>query len=110
VPPDGGLVWRLYELLLSTAADRLAGRHAALWASADDRASFYLEVVTTVDAMRDLGKLSELLEEPGALLAIAPPPPPDRVVLFRRWLREETASQIRGGVPRSFGAPEAETF
>jgi hypothetical protein len=97
-------------LLLSTAADRLAGRHAALWASTEDRASFDLEVVTTVETMRDLGELAGLLEDPGALLAIAPPPPPERVVMFRRWLREETASQIRGGVPRSFGDTEADTF
>jgi hypothetical protein len=110
VPSDGGVVGRLYELLLSTAADRLAGRHAALWASSEDRASFDLEVVTTVEAMRDLGELSRLLEDPGALLAIAPPPPTDRVVMFRRWLREETASQIRGGVPRSFSSPDAEAF
>jgi hypothetical protein len=101
-----GSIGRLYELLFSTAADRLAGRHAALWASAEDRASFDLEVVTTVDAMRDLGELSQMLEDPGALLAISPAPPPDRVVLFRRWLREETAWQIRGGTPRSFASPD----
>lgn len=109
LPPAGDVVGRLYELLLSTAADRLAGRHAALWASAEDRASFDLQVETTVEAMHDLGELSRLLENPGALLAIAPPPPPERVVSFRRWLREETALQIRGGAPQSFRAPEAES-
>jgi hypothetical protein len=108
VPPEGGVIGRLYELLLSTAADRLAGRHAALWASAEERASFDLEVVTTLEAMRDLGELARMLEDPGALLAIAPPPPPARVVLFRRWLREETARQIRGGAPRPFASPDAE--
>ncbi len=107
VPPEDGAVGRLYELLLSTAADRLAGRHAALWASAEERASFDLEVETTVEAMRDLGELSRMLEDPGAFLAIAPSPPPGGVVLFRRWLREETARQFRGGAPRSFADPEA---
>ncbi|HEY6472764.1 MAG TPA: ATP-binding protein [Acidimicrobiales bacterium] len=108
VPPEGGVVGRLYELLLATAADRLAGRHAALWASAEERASFDLEVVTTGEAMRDLGELSRMLEDPSAFLAIAPPPPPGGVVLLRRWLREETAHQLRGGAPRSFANPEAE--
>lgn len=103
VPPEQGHLGHLYRLLLSTAADRLAGRHAALWASAEDRESFDLEVETTVDAMRDLGELSGMLENPSALLAIAPPPPPERVVSFRRWLRNETARQMRGEAPRSFG-------
>jgi hypothetical protein len=60
--------------------------------------------------MRGLGELSRMLEDPSAFLAIAPPPPPDRVVLFRRWLREETARQIRGAAPSSFAAPEADAF
>jgi anti-sigma regulatory factor (Ser/Thr protein kinase) len=105
VAPEEGPIGRLYQLLLSTAADRLAGRHAALWASAEDRASFDLEIETTIEAMRDLGELSQLLEEPSAFLSIAPPPPPDRVVLFRRWLREESGRQIRGYAPRSYESP-----
>jgi anti-sigma regulatory factor (Ser/Thr protein kinase) len=106
VPPHDPVLGRFYELLLITAADRLAGRHAALWAAAEGRPTFDLEVVTTTEAMRDLGELSRMLEDPSALLAIAPPKPAHDVVLFRRWLQEETARQFRGEAPRSF-APAA---
>ena len=101
VPPLDPVLGRFYELLLITAADRLAGRHAALWAAAEGRPAFDLEVVTTKEAMRDLGELSRMLEDPGPLLAIAPPQPTDDVVLFRRWLQQETARQFRGEAPRS---------
>ncbi|HWD55701.1 MAG TPA: ATP-binding protein [Acidimicrobiales bacterium] len=104
MPPDDHGVGRLYELLLTTAADRLAGRHAALWAAAEDRPAFDLDVATTVDAMRDLGELSRMLEHPGDLLAIAPPHPTDAVVRLRRWLQEETARQLSRQPPRSFPA------
>lgn len=100
---DQGALGRLYQLLLSTAADRLNGRHAALWAFAEERERFDLEVVTTLDAMRDLGELSGMLENPSAFLTIAPPPPSERVVMFRRWLRNETARQMRGEAARTFG-------
>lgn len=102
MPLEIAAVPRLYQLLLSTAADRLAGRHAALWASAEDRRSFNLEVVTTLDAMRDLGELSGILEDPSSFLAIAPQPPSERVVRFRRWLQHETARQIRGEAPQPY--------
>jgi hypothetical protein len=105
VLPDDPLLGRFHELLLFTAADRLAGRHAALWAAAEGRPTFDLEIVTTEGAMRDLGELSRMLEDPGALLAIAPPQPTDDVVLFRRWLQQETARQFRGEAPRSYAAP-----
>jgi hypothetical protein len=102
VPPDDPVLERFYELLLITAADRLAGRHAALWAAAEDRPTFDLEVVTTKEAMRDLGELSRMLAYPSALLAIAPPQPMEDVVLFRRWLQQETARQLGGEVPRPY--------
>lgn len=104
LPAEDARVARLYELLLSTAADRLAGRHAALFAAAEERPTFDLEVVTTLDAMRDLGELSGLLEDPGALLAIAPPQPQERVVQFRRWLQRETGRQLRGDPPQPFAS------
>jgi hypothetical protein len=104
VPPDDPVLGRFYELLLFTAADRLAGRHAALWAAAEDRPTFDLEVVTTKEAMRDLGELSRLLEDPRVFLAIAPAQPTDDVVLFRRWLQQETARQFRGETPRSYAS------
>jgi anti-sigma regulatory factor (Ser/Thr protein kinase) len=102
MPPEDPAVTRLYRLLVSTAADRLTGRQAALWASAEDRPTFDLELVTTVEAMRDLGQLAQMLQDPGALLAIAPPQPTARVVRFRQWLQEETARQFSGEAPRAF--------
>jgi hypothetical protein len=106
VPPADSVLGRFYELLLSTAADRLVGRHAAQWAIAEDRPSFDLELVTTKEAMRDLGEFSRMLEDPRALLAIAPPQPTDDVVLFRRWLQQETGRQFRGEAPRSYVSPD----
>jgi anti-sigma regulatory factor (Ser/Thr protein kinase) len=106
VPPDQDTVARIYQLLLSTAADRLAGRDAVLWASTEDRESFDLEVVTTLEAMRDLGELWGLLDDPSALLDIAPPPAPERVTVFRQWIRNEAGRQLRGEAPRSYESPE----
>jgi anti-sigma regulatory factor (Ser/Thr protein kinase) len=99
-------VGHIYQLLLSTAADRLAGRDAVLWASTENRPAFDLELVTTLEAMRDLGELWGLLEEPSALLDIAPPPPPERVVEFRHWIRSEALRQLGGTAPRSYESPE----
>jgi hypothetical protein len=104
VPPDDPILGRFDELLLITAADRLAGRHAALWAAAEARPTFDLVVVTTKEAMRDLGELSRMLEDPGALLAIAPPHPTNDVVLFRRWLQLETARQFGGEAPLPYAS------
>lgn len=102
--PEDAAVGRLYQLLLSTAAERLEGRHAALWASAEDQPTFDFEVITTVEAMRDLGELSRMLENPDAFISIAPPKPPGELTPFRRWLQNETARQLRGEAPRSYGS------
>jgi hypothetical protein len=102
VSPDDPVLGRFYELLLITAPDRLTGRHAAFWAAAESRPTFDLEVVTTKEAMRDLGELSRMLEDPSALLAIAPAQPTEEVVLFRRWLQAETARQFGGEAPGSY--------
>ena len=102
VPLDQGAVGRMYHLLLSTAADRLAGRDAVLWASIEDREVFDLEVVTTLEAARDLGELWQMLEDPSTLLDIAPPPPSESVAAFRRWIREEALRQIGGEEPRAY--------
>jgi anti-sigma regulatory factor (Ser/Thr protein kinase) len=99
-----GTVARLYQLLLSTAADRLAGRDAVVWASADGRTEFDLEVVTNLEAMRDLGELWGMLDDPSGLLEITPPPPTERVVMFRNWIRHETSRQLRGEAPRSYAS------
>ena len=107
VAPEDGAVRRLYQLLLSTAADRLAGRDAVVWAAAEDRETFDLEIVTTLEAARDLGELWSLLDEPGALLEISPAPPSDRVLEFRSWMRREALRQIGGEVAREFGFPGA---
>ena len=106
VTPEEGTVRHIYELLLSTAADRLAGRDAVMWAFAENRAAFDLELVTTLESMRDLGELWAMLDEPSALLDIAPPPPPDRVMEFRRWLRSEALRQLGGGAPLPYGSAE----
>jgi hypothetical protein len=104
VPPDEGVVGSVYELLLSTAADRLAGRDAVLEASTEGREAFDLEIVTTLEAARDLGELWQMLDDPSTLLEIAPPPPTERVVEFRRWIRQEALRQIGGQTPLPYGS------
>jgi hypothetical protein len=84
----------------------LAARDAVLWASTENRAAFDLELVTTLEAMRDLGELWTMLEEPSALLDIAPPPPTERVVAFRHWLRNEALRQLGGEAPRAYWSPD----
>lgn len=108
VPAEQDVVARIYRLLLSTAADRLTGRDAVLEAIAEGRGVFDLEVVTTLEAMRDLGELWGLLDDPGALLDITPPPATERVTSFRSWMRNESARQLRGEAPRAYGAPGAD--
>jgi hypothetical protein len=56
--------------------------------------------------MRDLGELWRLLDDPSALLDIAPPPAPERVAAFRQWIRNEAGRQLRGEAPRSYESPE----
>jgi hypothetical protein len=106
VTPEEDTVGQIYQLLLSTAADRLAGRDAVLWAFAENRETFDLEVVTTLEAMRDLGELWGMLNDPSGLLDIPPPPPSERVMDFRRWIRAESLRQLSGNAPRAYGAPE----
>lgn len=103
--PQGDTVAHIYQLLLSTAADRLAGRDAVMWAFLEHEETFDLELVTTIEAMRDLGELWRMLDEPDTLLEIAPPPPSEAVTEFRRWLRAEALRQLAGNAPRLF-APE----
>jgi hypothetical protein len=107
VGPEEDTVGHIYQLLLSTAADRLAGRDAVMWAFAEERETFDLELETTLEAMRDLGELWGMLNDPSALLDIAPPPPSERVLEFRRWIRSEALQQLGGGAPRAYGAPES---
>lgn len=106
VGPEEATVGHIYELLLSTAADRLAGRDAVMWAFAGDRETFDLQLETTLEAMRDLGELWRMLDHPDALLDIAPPPPSERVTEFRRWIRAEALRQLGGNAPRRYGASE----
>jgi anti-sigma regulatory factor (Ser/Thr protein kinase) len=105
VPLDEGVVGSVYQLLLSTAADRLAGRDAVLEASTEGRDVFDLEIVTTLEAARDLSELWQILDDPSSLLEIAPPPPTERVVEFRRWIRQEALRQIGGQTPLPYGSP-----
>ena len=106
VGPEEHTVGHIYELLLSTAADRLAGRDAVMWAFAEDKETFDLALETTLESMRDLGELWAMLEDPSALLDIAPPPPSERVTEFRSWIRAEALRQLGGNVPRPYGTPE----
>lgn len=106
VGPEEDTVRHIYELLLSTAADRLAGRDAVMWALAEERDTFDLEVTTTLEAMRDLGELWRMLGNPSELLDIAPPPPSERVQEFRGWIRTEALRQLGGNAPRPYGTPE----
>jgi len=103
VPPEQETVGHLYQLLLSTAADRLAGRDAVMWALAEDQETFDLELVSTLEAFRDTAELWRMLDDPGALLDIAPAPPSERVTRFRRFIREEALAQLGGAAPRAYG-------
>jgi hypothetical protein len=87
----------------------LAARDAVVWASTENNEVFDLEIVTTLEAMRDLAELWRMLDDPSALLDIAPPPASERVVMFRQWMRSEALRQLGGGAPRPYGwgSPEA---
>ena len=105
VGPEQDTVGHIYRLLLSTAADRLAARDAVMWAFAEDRDTFDLEVVSTLEALRDLAALWRMLDDPSALLDIAPPHPSERVTEFRRWIRAESLRQLSGNAPRAYEGP-----
>jgi hypothetical protein len=90
---------RLFDLLDRTASIRLAGRHAALRASARQRARFDLALRAEVPALIALGELSRFLRDVGDLLSVPASPPADAVIDFREWLNEETARQQTGERP-----------
>jgi hypothetical protein len=90
---------RLFDLLDRTASIRLAGRHAALRASARQRARFDLALRAEVGALVALGELSRFLRDVGDLLSVPVSPPADAVIEFREWLNEETARQQNGERP-----------
>jgi hypothetical protein len=90
---------QLFDLLDRTASIRLAGRHAALRASARQRARFDLALRAEVDALLALGELSRFLRDVGDLLSVPVSPPADAVINFREWLNEETARQHAGERP-----------
>jgi hypothetical protein len=92
-------IGRLFELLDRTASIRLAGRHAALRASARQRARFDLALRAEVDALVALGELSRFLRDVGDLLSVPVSPAADAVLEFREWLNEETARQQAGERP-----------
>lgn len=88
---------RLYELLDASAGPRLEGRRRALEAASQGEERYDLDLDTTIEALRALGRLNELM----AMIA------PDRrgldlgeeVAAFRAWLGAETARQLRGVEP-----------
>jgi anti-sigma regulatory factor (Ser/Thr protein kinase) len=103
VPPEEEPVGHIYQLLLSTAADRLAGRDAVMWAFVENRATFDLELLSTLESLRDLGELWQMLNDPSPLLDIAPPPPSEQVARFRRFMRQEALRQLDGRTPQAYG-------
>jgi hypothetical protein len=89
----------LFTLLDRSASIRLAGRHAALTAAAMGSTRFDLEISTSLDALQALRELSSLLTNVNEVLSIAIPPLQDDVIVFRKWLNEESARQRDGGDP-----------
>jgi hypothetical protein len=90
---------RLFDLLNRTASIRLAGRHAALRASARQQARFDLALRQEVDVLIALGQLSRFLRDMGDLLSVPASRPADAVIAFREWLNVETARQQAGEQP-----------
>ena len=88
---------RLYQLLDASAGPRLEGRRRALDAASQDEERYDLDLDTTIEALRALGKLNELM----ALIALdrRDVDPGEEVAAFRAWLGDETARQLRGGEP-----------
>ncbi|HVV37039.1 MAG TPA: ATP-binding protein [Acidimicrobiales bacterium] len=87
----------LLALVDRTASLRLAGRHAALDASARNEVEFDLEVETTSEEMAATARLNEALAARGAHR------PSDEVTRFRRWIVEETGRQRDGKPPSRYG-------
>jgi hypothetical protein len=90
---------RLFVLLDRTGSIRLAGRHAALRASARRRVRFDLALRAEIDALVALGELSRFLRDLGDLLSVPVSPASEAVIEFREWLNEETARQQTGERP-----------
>jgi anti-sigma regulatory factor (Ser/Thr protein kinase) len=87
---------RLLDLVDRTASLRLAGRHAALYASSLDRVQFDLEIETTDAEMAATAKLN------GALSARSGQAPSAEVLAFREWLVTETQRQREGKPPEPY--------
>jgi anti-sigma regulatory factor (Ser/Thr protein kinase) len=103
-PTVGTPAARLLELLDETAHLRLAGRYAALRASAEDLERFDLDVLVTDELLVAVGELARLLAD-GPTHPASPTPLDHDVAAFRQWLAEETTHQRNGGEPRPCPLP-----
>ena len=94
-------VTELLDLVDRTASLRLAGRHAAFYASSLDHVQFDIEIETTAEEMTATAQLN------GALAARGRKGPSAEVMRFREWLVQETARQLDGKPPEPFpgGSP-----
>jgi len=93
----------LYRLLEVSAGPRLVGRHAALRAAGRGALRFDLDLDTSMAALVGLGELNRLLER--LTRSSASRPAGEDVVVYREWLREETARQLRGEPPQACALP-----
>lgn len=90
----------LLALVDDSSSVRLAGRHAAMHASGEDKLEFDLELDATDDALRALGALTIALAERRSQRRKGPS---NEVLAFRAWLLAETERQRAGATPRRFG-------
>jgi hypothetical protein len=88
----------LLDLVDRTASVRLAGRHAAFYASSLNQVQFDLELETTDEEMAATAQLN------GALRARGRRGPSAEVVRFRQWIADETVRQRQGKPPEPFSA------
>jgi anti-sigma regulatory factor (Ser/Thr protein kinase) len=86
----------LLDLVDRTASVRLAGRHAAFYASSLDEVQFDLELDTTDEEMAATAKLNAALRARGRR------GPSEDVVRFRQWLGEEMRRQRDGKPPEPY--------
>ncbi len=96
----------LRELLDLSAPARLAGRHAAFSAAANDQPRFSIDVRLSPAAIAAFGELNAMLTEVSGRLGAAAVRLPSEVIDFRGWLVDELARQASGGPPALCPLPD----
>jgi hypothetical protein len=99
--PDEPTIARLFDLLDRSASIRLAGRHGALRAAAEGRYRFDMSLSTSLNALRAMSELPQLLASLSRDHHPSIPPLPDDVMAFRAWLNDEMGRQRSGSPPVS---------